>query len=40
MARIGLIAGNGNLPLIFAQGARNNEVELVGITVTGEAKGG
>ncbi|WP_027339491.1 LpxI family protein [Halonatronum saccharophilum] len=38
MAKIGLIAGDGNLPLLFAQGAKSKGINLVGITVTTKAK--
>lgn len=37
MAKLGLIAGDGNLPVLFAQAAVAQGIELVGITVTPEA---
>ncbi|AGB42298.1 hypothetical protein Halha_2424 [Halobacteroides halobius DSM 5150] len=37
MSKIGLIAGNGNLPVLFTQAAREQGYEIVVITVTPEA---
>ncbi|MCK8816356.1 UDP-2,3-diacylglucosamine diphosphatase LpxI [Natroniella sulfidigena] len=37
MAKLGLIAGNGNLPVLFAQAATAQGIDLVTITVTPEA---
>ncbi|MCK8824271.1 LpxI family protein [Fuchsiella alkaliacetigena] len=37
MQRVGLLAGDGNLPLVFAHGARTREVEVVAISVTPNA---
>ncbi len=36
MQRLGLIAGNGRFPLIFAQAAKSKNVELVAIGIRGE----
>ncbi len=36
MEKIGLIAGNGRFPILFAQGARENNVQVVAIGVEGE----
>lgn len=37
MSRIGLIAGNGRFPILFARGARENGVELVAVAHQGES---
>ena len=36
MQRLGLIAGNGRFPLIFAQAAKSRNVELVAVAIRGE----
>lgn len=36
MEKIGLIAGNGRFPILFAQGARDNNVKIVAVGVEGE----
>ncbi len=36
MERIGLIAGNGRFPLLFAQGARNRSVHVTAVAHVGE----
>jgi DUF1009 family protein len=36
MERIGLIAGNGRFPLLFAQGARNQSVSVTAVAHVGE----
>ena len=36
--KLGLIAGNGNLPVLFAKGAKEAGLDLTAITVTPEAK--
>ena len=36
MRRIGLIAGNGRFPLLFAQGARNHSVQVTAVAHVGE----
>ncbi|MBI5125892.1 MAG: UDP-2,3-diacylglucosamine diphosphatase LpxI [Planctomycetes bacterium] len=36
MEKIGLIAGNGRFPVLFAQGARENNVQVVAVGVEGE----
>ncbi len=37
-SRIGLIAGNGKFPILFAQAARKKGVEVVAIAISGEAE--
>jgi DUF1009 family protein len=34
--KIGLIAGNGRFPILFAQGARENHVQVIAVGVEGE----
>lgn len=36
MEKIGLIAGNGRFPILFAQGARENNVRVVAVGIEGE----
>lgn len=36
MEKIGLIAGNGRFPILFAQGARENNVKVVAVGIEGE----
>lgn len=38
MDRIGLIAGNGDYPLLFAQAAAGKNVEVVAVAIEGETK--
>src|SRR3990167_9064574 len=38
MEKIGLIAGNGRFPVLFAQGARENNVQVVAVGGEGETK--
>ncbi|HHT9134436.1 MAG TPA: hypothetical protein ACFYD2_06010 [Candidatus Avalokitesvara rifleensis] len=33
MEKIGLIAGNGRFPILFAQGARENNVRVVAVCI-------
>ncbi|SJZ47391.1 LpxI family protein [Selenihalanaerobacter shriftii] len=37
MDRVGLIAGNGNLPISFAKAAKDNDKEIVAINITDQA---
>ncbi|KXS45893.1 MAG: hypothetical protein AWU54_72 [Candidatus Frackibacter sp. T328-2] len=37
MKRVGLIAGNGDLPIYFAEAAKNKGVEVVAINITAQA---
>ncbi|MGR3294937.1 MAG: DUF1009 domain-containing protein, partial [Candidatus Bathyanammoxibius sp.] len=34
--KIGLIAGNGRFPILFAQGARENNIRVVAVAIEGE----
>ncbi|HHT9111209.1 MAG TPA: LpxI family protein [Candidatus Brocadiaceae bacterium] len=36
MEKLGLIAGNGRFPLLFAKGARDNKVPLIAVGIEGE----
>lgn len=37
MEKLGLIAGNGRFPLLFAKGARDNNVPIIAVGIEGEA---
>lgn len=37
MEKLGLIAGNGRFPILFARGARNNNVSIIAVGIEGEA---
>ena len=34
--RIGLIAGNGRFPMLFAEGAKANNLEVIAVCIKGE----
>lgn len=36
MDKIGLIAGNGRFPILFAKGARDNNVPVIAVGIEGE----
>ncbi len=36
MEKLGLIAGNGRFPILFAKGARNNNVHIIAVGIEGE----
>lgn len=37
MEKLGLIAGNGRFPILFARGARSNKVPIIAVGIEGEA---
>lgn len=36
MEKLGLIAGNGRFPILFAKGAKNNNVPVIAVAIEGE----
>ena len=36
MEKLGLIAGNGRFPILFAKGARDNNVPIIAVGIEGE----
>jgi len=37
MERLGLIAGNGRFPILFAQSAKAKGIEIIAVAIEGEA---